>query len=140
MEEEGVEHRYQQQHCYQVVHHHDPTTYKFDTAGRLNFRHTGPSRLKWRCREIRVRFPSGVMLCIFAMSRKLNSISLQHNFIPATCCCGDASRGEGTHYPGLRTEIQSCKVSAPLSRPPLQARAIATGLHQPSYLLCTFFA
>ena len=47
---------------------------------------------------------------MFAMSRKLNSISLQHNCIPATCCCGDASRGDGTHYPGLRTEIQSCKV------------------------------
>ena len=30
------------------------------------------------------------------MSRKLNSISLQHNCIPATCCCGDTLRGEGT--------------------------------------------
>jgi hypothetical protein len=30
--------------------------------------------------------------CMFAMSRKLNLVSLQHNCIPATCCCGDASR------------------------------------------------
>jgi hypothetical protein len=27
--------------------------------------------------------------CIFAMSRKLNTTSLEHNCIPATCCCDD---------------------------------------------------
>jgi len=32
---------------------------------RLILRHTGPSRLKWRCREIHVRFPSGFMLLYF---------------------------------------------------------------------------
>ena len=53
-----------------------------------------------------MRFPSG--FSVFAVSRKLNLISLR-NCIPATWCCGDASRGEGTHYPGLRTEIQSSK-------------------------------
>jgi len=34
--------------------------------------------------------------CMFAKSRKLNLISLQHNCILATCCCGDASLREGT--------------------------------------------
>jgi len=59
---------------------------------------------------------------MFATSRKLNLISLEHICIPATCCCDDVSRGEGTTRVGERQRDSELQSLSPVEPPPLQAQ------------------
>jgi hypothetical protein len=83
--------------------------------------HIWPGREHLATPEMQVCLPGGVMLLHFCDELLLILILLEHKCIPATYCCDGASHGD---FPGWRTA----------------SLRVATGLHQSSYLLCTFFA